>query len=1074
MHLSELDWAYVQERAANFTGRAWVFDRLDAFLKGPPGAFLLLGGPGTGKTAVAARLAVASAGRSSDNDAVAELRSVPPVTAAYFCRARQVDVLDAAQRLSEQLAAAVPGFAHVLRASVAREIKIGEVHVRAGNVASGGLVAGVHIDLGGLGAESAFTRGVTVPLKRLREAGDTTQVVVLVDALDEALSSKAAEVLPQLLGDVEHVHLIVTSRGDSRAIDWLGDRAQQLDLSRPPPDNDDVLEYLQHRLRPLGGPEATQILARRIKISANGNFLYAFYVVEALLDTIQPSGLTSPTASQLPLPEGGLAGIYRDFLRRELWRESDIWSNRFSPVLARLAVAQDDGLTIDQIRLTVSSGPAEPLTRTLVRETIQATRQFLDGPMPEGPFRIYHQSFAQFLVDPQQNPDRLIDAAETHQAIVDAYLATDPMGWDQYARRNVAIHAVEAGRLDQVLGNPRALIVADPDRLLGVLPAARTDDAQRIADVYRGVVHHLRASQFAERAAYLQLAAWQRGVEELAAQIGRIRLEQLWSVRWASWQPQHPHRVIGHHDHQVVAVCVGDLRGRPVAVSGSDDRTVRVWDLASGIPVGQPFTGHAGPVRAVAAVDLDGRPIVVSGSDDRTVLVWDLATHLPVGQPFTKHAGPLRAVCLGELEGHPVVVSGGEDRIVRVWDLATGIPVGQPFTGHAGAVRAVAVGDLDGRPIVVSGSDDRTVRVWDLAGGASIGQPFTGHAGSVQAVAIGDLDGRPVVVSGSEDQTALAWDLATRAPVGPPLSGHTEWVNALAVGRLAGRPMVVSGSNDKTVRVWDLASPSRQDRPFAGHTQWVNAVAVGEMDGRTVIVSGSDDRTVRVWDLADATVIGQPISGHAGPVRAVAVGQVGARPVAVSGGDDHTVRVWDLATGTLIDQPITSHSGPVQALAIGRLGTGPVVISAGLDGTVRVWDLATRAPLGEPITGHAGAARAVATGWLGNRPVVVSGGEDRTVRVWDLATHAPLGEPITGHADPVQAVAFSQLDGQPVIISGSWDGTTRLSGLDGHLIFSIDLEASVNAIRIQRSRLAVVASAGGIVVFELSDRLPLT
>jgi WD40 repeat protein len=58
------------------------------------------------------------------------------------------------------------------------------------------------------------------------------------------------------------------------------------------------------------------------------------------------------------------------------------------------------------------------------------------------------------------------------------------------------------------------------------------------------------------------------------------------------------------------------------AVSGGDDGTVRVWDLA-GTAAPRVLTGHHGPVTAVAVSD-DGRT-AVSGGDDGTVRVWDLA-----------------------------------------------------------------------------------------------------------------------------------------------------------------------------------------------------------------------------------------------------------------------------------------------------------------------------------------------------------------------------------------------------------------------------------------------------------------
>ena len=81
----------------------------------------------------------------------------------------------------------------------------------------------------------------------------------------------------------------------------------------------------------------------------------------------------------------------------------------------------------------------------------------------------------------------------------------------------------------------------------------------------------------------------------------------------------------GHTD-AIGAVAVGELHGRPIAISGGCDSTVRVWDLGTGDPVGEPFTGHTDAVGAVAVGELHGRPIAISGGFDSTVRVWDLGT----------------------------------------------------------------------------------------------------------------------------------------------------------------------------------------------------------------------------------------------------------------------------------------------------------------------------------------------------------------------------------------------------------------------------------------------------------------
>jgi hypothetical protein len=594
MQLSELDWAYVTERATDFTGRDWVFERLATFLRGPGGVLLLLGDPGTGKTALAAQLAWASAGGLIPADDVNGAWSALPIDAAYFCRAGKVDLLDVAQRLSDQLAEALPQFADIRRASLAPEIQISDIQVRTGPVAAGASVAGARIDLGARGSETVFLQGLTMPVKRLRETGDRTRVVLLIDALDESLTSPAADALPRLLGALEHVHLVVTSREDARAVRWLRDRAQVIDLvADAPAGSDDVLAYLHQRLDPHGAPGAMTVLARRIAGQAAGNFLYAYYVADALVSAGGLDDLDEPAAHRVRLPEGGLPGIYREFLRRELGRDNHAWVERFRPVLAALAVAQGEGLDTNQLAQVAGRLRERPMSLDAVREVTGAAQQFLDGVRPDGPFRMYHQSFAEFLTDAAQNPDWPVDAAGTHAAVVAALIERVPKDeagraqWeaaDAYTRTYLSAHAARAGTLDGLLVDSAYLLAAHPSPLLGVLGEACSRKARTAAAAYRRVAHRLSDPTEPSRASYLQLAALQVGAEPLveepdgAAADSRGALR--WRPVWSWWQPATPNRVLGRLLAAADAVGAVNTDDDPLVVVGGPFG-LEVWEIHS-------------------------------------------------------------------------------------------------------------------------------------------------------------------------------------------------------------------------------------------------------------------------------------------------------------------------------------------------------------------------------------------------------------------------------------------------------------------------------------------------------------
>ena len=75
--------------------------------------------------------------------------------------------------------------------------------------------------------------------------------------------------------------------------------------------------------------------------------------------------------------------------------------------------------------------------------------------------------------------------------------------------------------------------------------------------------------------------------------------------------------------------------------SASGDGTVRLWNLATGRPVGAPIhvgSAYLGGVFGMA-FSPDGK-LLASASGDGTVRLWNLATRRPIGAPLRVGSGP--------------------------------------------------------------------------------------------------------------------------------------------------------------------------------------------------------------------------------------------------------------------------------------------------------------------------------------------------------------------------------------------------------------------------------------------------
>ncbi|HZI49478.1 MAG TPA: hypothetical protein VFD75_16905, partial [Pyrinomonadaceae bacterium] len=237
--------------------------------------------------------------------------------------------------------------------------------------------------------------------------------------------------------------------------------------------------------------------------------------------------------------------------------------------------------------------------------------------------------------------------------------------------------------------------------------------------------------------------------------------------------------------------------------------------------------GHTGSVRAVS-LNADNK-LALSGAEDTTLKLWDLASS-EVLRTFIGHTDAVQTVvfCSDNKTG----VSGSNDNRIIIWDLNTG-KIDKELKGHSAAVHSIAV-SANNR-FLLSGSADNSVILWDFNTCERL-RTLQGHSGAVATVVISS-DGA-FGITGGYDRIIILWDLKRGSPL-RTFSGHTREVTSLALSRDGKR--LLSGSADHNVMLWDVQS-GQVMRSLRSHTGRIYAVDMSA-DGRYA-VSGSADKTV--------------------------------------------------------------------------------------------------------------------------------------------------------------------------------------------------------------------------------------
>ncbi|XP_060068595.1 small ribosomal subunit protein RACK1 [Ylistrum balloti] len=263
-----------------------------------------------------------------------------------------------------------------------------------------------------------------------------------------------------------------------------------------------------------------------------------------------------------------------------------------------------------------------------------------------------------------------------------------------------------------------------------------------------------------------------------------------------------PLRCLRGHGHFVSDVVMSS--DGQFALSGSWDKSLRLWDLSAGTTT-RMFNDHEKDVMSVA-FSADNRQIV-SGSRDKSIKLWNTLGVCKYTIQDEGHADWTSCVRFSPNTSNPIIVSSGWDKMVKVWNL-TNCKLKTNHIGHSGYLNCVTVSP-DGS-LCASGGKDGQAMLWDLNegkhlytldGGDTINSlSFSPNrywlcAATGPSIKIWDLEGKVVVDELRQEV------MSTGTKARPP--------DCISLAWSSDGQTLFAGYTDNLIRVWQVSMAAR-------------------------------------------------------------------------------------------------------------------------------------------------------------------------------------------------------------------------------------------------------------------------
>jgi len=266
-------------------------------------------------------------------------------------------------------------------------------------------------------------------------------------------------------------------------------------------------------------------------------------------------------------------------------------------------------------------------------------------------------------------------------------------------------------------------------------------------------------------------------------------------------------------------------------VSGSDDKTVKLWDTQTGGVI-KTFSGHTHAIFSVS-ISVD-HTIIASGSDDHVIRLWDIqrgeCKHVIRQQNAVQYINfsptdpkYLISICKSQLcqwntDGHQIKPPSNSSHIAFSSD-------GTQFVSCYGAV--VTVQNSDSGAIVTE---------------------FQVTSHNPQYCCFSPDDRLVAIADGN---TAYIWDITSSIPhLIETFIGHTRYITSLA---FSSPTTLISTSLDRSVKFWQIGAPSIDPAVIGPKSTFptsapIKSITPQKKDG--IAITSDSDGIVKIWDIS--------------------------------------------------------------------------------------------------------------------------------------------------------------------------------------------------------------------------------